>query len=720
MAVTGEEAIGRRERIARLRDCMLERMPEISAERARLLTESYKETDGAPMVIRRAKALEKILSNISVLILPDELIVGSQGAHPRTAQIFPEYCVSWLKRELDGDPYNFWERPGDRFSISRETIRQLKEIIPYWEGRTNEDRVMSLLPESVKRAREIDAIHWGGHVAAGDGHLIVDYEAVINEGLDGIRARAERALEGLDLTDPEDLRKRPFLTAVPIALKAAVEFARRYAAEARRMADREMDPRRKRELQEIASTCERVPASPATTFREALQSVWFTQLILQIESNGHSVSLGRFDQYMYPFYRRDVERGILTYERALELVQCFYVKLFSVVKLRGWNHTRYVAGHPVFQNITIGGQTARGDDAVNEVTYICLDAMAETKLTQPSLSARWWPGSPARYRKRCAEVIRLGLGQPALFNDEVIVPSLVARGVTLEDASNYAAVGCVEIGVPAKWGYCPSGRCHFNMGKVLELALNNGRDRRTGIQLCPGNGDLASFKSFDEVMEAWRIQAEYYLKQHIIFDNLNELTKEELVADVFCSALLQDCIGRGKTIHQGGAVYDFIAGQQCGTANVADSLAAIKKLVFEERVITGTELARALETNFEGPDGERVRQLLLNKAPKFGNDDDYVDLIARDAFGFYVEKVNTYKTVKYGRGPTGGMWQASTSTVSANVPSGLAVGATPDGRKAGDPLAEGCSPAQGRSGRDPGPGNIPRPRVATGAARRPR
>lgn len=679
------------ERIKRLKDEVVSIKPKICIERARLITESYKETESLPMVMRRAKALEKILLNMSIYISEGELIVGNQASKPRSAPIFPEYSWDWIAEEID----SFDKRPSDRFEIAEDDKKELLSILKYWKGKTVKDRVLATQTEDVLEDRKIGVLGWEGNVTAGQGHIVVDYEMALNKGFKGIIEDSREKLKSLNLSDPEDLRKKPFYEAVIIAFNAGIQFGKRYANLAQKLACEETNPIRKKELEAISEICNWVPENPPRNFKEAIQIIWFVQLILQIESNGHSISLGRFDQYMYPYYKKDIEKGILTKEEALELIECFYIKLFSVNKIRPWSHTRFVSGYPTYQNLIVGGQTKDGRDATNELSYLCLDALADIRLSEPNFYVRYHENMPKDFLKKCIEVIKIGFGMPALVNDKVIIPSLMNRGVTLEDAMNYSTMGCLEVQVPGKWGYRANGKSKFNLLKILELALNNGVDPRTGIQLCPGEGNLTDFKSFDDVMKAWEKQLKFFMELQVTADNINDLAMEELAPDVFCSALVQDCLGRGKTLMEGGAVYDMMSGCQVGVANVGNSLSAIKELVFDKKVISLEDLDKALKNNFEGIEGKRIQELLINRAAKYGNDDDSVDLITKEAFDIYVNGIENYKNTRYGRGPIGGIFIPATVTISANVPSGAVVGATPDGRKAGEPTNDGVSPVHG-------------------------
>lgn len=669
----------------------LQSTPKICIERASIITDSYVKTEREEPVIRRAKALRDILERMTIYILPEELIVGNQASEPRAAPIFPEYAIDWINKELDHIP----KRPADRFLVGKEQRAKLQEILKYWEGKTHKQRIIECLPNSIKAACEKGIIYGEHLLQNGDGHIIVDYEKVLRKGLVGIMHQAEDKLQSLDLSNPHDFKKRPFLLAVLIVCDAAIAFAQRFSHKAREMIKKEDNDHRKKELEEIAKICAFVPANPARTFYEAIQSLWFTHLILQIESNGHSVSLGRFDQYMYPFYKRDIEKNRINRENALELVEHLYIKLCMMNKIRSWSNTQYLVGYPMFQNLTIGGLSVEGDDASNELSCICLEATAELKLPQPSLSARYHLNCPNEYLRRCCEIIKLGMGMPAMFSDEVIIPALLNKGITKEDAFSYAIVGCVEVSVPGKWGYRCNGMSLLNLPKILELTLCDSNDSEVSDKLLLGKKKSNLFSSFIDLKESWRQRLEYYLKLQIIHDGIADSLMERYLPNPFCSALLNDCVNRGKTIKQGGAVYDIVSGVQVGLANVANSLAAVKKIVFDEKRLSLSELQEVLASNFKGEKERSIQQMLIHMAPKYGNDDDYVDILAREVLSDFVNMLSDYRNTRYGRGPIGGNWHPSTSTVTSNVPLGKCVGATPDGRKSGEPLAEGISPAQG-------------------------
>ena len=453
------------------------------------------------------------------------------------------------------------------------------------------------------------------------------------------------------------------------------------------------EPERAAELGEMARILRKVPYEKAGSFYEAVQSLWLVHLVLQIESNGHSLSYGRMDQYLYPYYEADLKRGLVTEEGACELLTNLWLKTFTVNKIRSWSHTQFSAGSPLYQNVTVGGQTADKRDAVNPMTYLILKSVARTRLPQPNLTVRYHAGLDDRFMNEALEVVKLGFGMPAFNNDEIIIPSFLARGVREEDAYNYSAIGCVETAVPGKWGYRCTGMSFLNFPKSFLIALNDGTDPASGTKLTEGAGHFRDMTDFAQVEKAWDKIIKEFTKQSVIIENACDMVLEEDVPDVLCSALCEDCIGRGLTLKEGGAVYDFISGLQVGIANLADSMAAVKKLVFEEKRLTPAQLWEALLSDFAGDEGERIRRMLIEDAPKYGNDDDYVDSLIADAYETYIEEIKKYPNTRYGRGPIGGIRYAGTSSISANVGQGRGTLATPDGRHAGEPLAEGCSPS---------------------------
>lgn len=677
------------ERMKEFREEVLDEKPYIDAQRAILATLAYKENLNQPRVMVRAKMLEKVLDNMSIYIEDKSLLAGNQATKNRNAPIFPEYTMEFVMKELD----QFEKRDGDVFYITEKTKEQLREIAPFWQNNNLRARGEALLPEEVRVFMETGVFGMEGKLNAGDAHLAVNYERILKDGLRGYEKRVKEYKASLDLTDPESIDKYCFYNAVLIVLEAVRNFANRYSVLAKDLAEKELNQERKIELLEMSRICAKVPYEPAETFQEAVQSVWFIQLILQIESNGHSLSYGRFDQYMYPYYNRDIKNGTIKESEALELLTCLWIKTLTINKVRSQAHTLSSAGSPMYQNVTIAGQTIDKKDAVNDLSLLVLKSVAQTRLTQPNLTVRYHKNINKHFLDECVEVMRLGFGMPALNNDEIIIPSFMDWQVKEEDAYNYSAIGCVETAVPGKWGYRCTGMSYINFPRMLLCTMNNGVDLTSNKRFTKGYGYFTEMESYEELLKAWDKTIREITRYSVIVENVIDKASERDVPDILCSALTDDCIARGKTIKEGGAVYDFISGLQVGIANMADCLAAIKKLVYEEKKITRQELWDAILDDFSSPENKKIQEMLIREAPKYGNDDDYVDQLIVEAYDSYIEEIEKYPNTRYNRGPIGGIRYAGTSSISANVGQGMSTMATPDGRNAFEPLAEGCSPA---------------------------
>lgn len=677
------------DRMKAFREEVLDEKPYIDAQRAVLATQVYRENQNQPRVMVRALMLQKILENMSIYIEDKTLIVGNQATKNKNAPIFPEYTMEFVLNELD----LFEKRDGDVFYITEETKQQLRDIAPFWENNNLRARGEALLPEEVSVFMETGVFGMEGKLNAGDAHLAVNYEKILAFGLKGYEERVKDLKAKLDLTDPDSIDKNIFYKAVLIVIEAVHQFAQRYSKLAQELADKEKDSKRKAELLEISRICAKVPYESATSFYEAVQSVWFIQLILQIESNGHSLSYGRFDQYMYPYYIKDIQEKVITKDEALELLTCLWIKTLTINKVRSQAHTLSSAGSPMYQNVTIGGQAPDKKDAVNELSFVVLQSVAQTRLTQPNLTVRYHKNINKAFFDDCIEVMKLGFGMPALNNDEIIIPSFINWGVKEEDAYNYSAIGCVETAVPGKWGYRCTGMSYINFPRVLLCAMNDGVDLTTGKRFTKGYGYFKDMKSYEELLSAWDKTVREMTRYSVIVENAIDKASERDVPDILCSALTDDCIGRGKTIKEGGAVYDFISGLQVGIANMADSLAAIKKLVFEEKKITPIQLWNAILDDFQSDENKKIQAMLIDEVPKYGNDIDYVDNLVVEAYDSYLDEIKKYPNTRYHRGPIGGIRYGGTSSISANVGQGMGTMATPDGRNAYEPLAEGCSPA---------------------------
>lgn len=721
-------------RIQGLIDHLFEKMPEIEADRAVLLTESYRQTEREPMITRRAKAFQHILENIPITIRPGELVVGSATKAPRGCQVFPEYSFSWLEDEFD----TVATRSADPFYISEDTKRTLHEVYKYWQGKTTSELADDYMDAAARRAIDHNMFTPGNYFYNGVGHVTVDYAKVLKIGYKGIIEEAKAELAACRVSDADYNKKSHFLKAVITSCEAVITYARRYAQLALDLSDKEGDPARKLELLVIAHNCAVVPENGASSFYEAVQAFWFVQMLLQMESSGHSISPGRFDQYMYPYYEKDLKNGVITREFAQELMDCIWVKLNDLNKVRDAASAEGFAGYSLFQNLIAGGQDAGGLDATNDLSFMCINATMHVLLPQPSFSVRVWNGSPHEFLMRAAELTRTGVGLPAYYNDEVIIPALLSRGLKMEEARDYNIIGCVEPQVAGKtdgW----HDAAFFNMCRPLELVFSNGMDK--GEQVGLQTGDVEQMQSFEAFYGAYKAQMQYQIELLVNADNAIDVAHAERCPLPYLSSMVEDCIHRGKSVQEGGAVYNFTGPQGFGVANMADALWAVNALVFQQHKYTLADFKAALQDNYgketDAHEAERlttvaVKELLrqgktptqndiayiyntvrenncpadrkefynrlladIAALPKFGNDERELDLFARDVAYTYTRPLETF------RNPRGGRYQAGLYPVSANVPLGAQTGATPDGRLAHTPVADGVSPAAGRDVKGP-------------------
>ena len=716
-------------RITRLVDHLYEKMPVIESARAKLITESYQATEGEPMITRRAEAFAHILRHIPIIIRDEELIVGSSTIAPRGCQTYPEFSYQWLEDELD----TVETRSADPFYIAEETKQELREVHKYWKGNTTSELATSYMaPEAIK-AIEHNIFTPGNYFYNGVGHVTVKYEEVLAIGYEGIMAKAQAELDRCQVGDGDYARRSHFLNAVILSCQAVMEYAQRYAALAEKMAAECSDPVRRNELEVIALNCSRVPAKGAGSFYEACQSFWFVQQLIQLESSGHSISPGRFDQYMYPYYKKDLENGNITREFAQELMDCIWVKLNDLNKCRDAASAEGFAGYSLFQNLIAGGQNKDGEDVTNDLSIMCIQASMHVHLPQPSLSVRVWNGSPHEFLIKAAELTRTGIGLPAYYNDEVIIPALQNRGLSLEDAREYNIIGCVE---PQKAGKTDGWHdaAFFNMCRPLELVFSNGMDK--GEQVGIATGDVTEMTTFEEFYDAYKKQMDYFISLLVNADNAIDVAHAERCPLPFLSCMVDDCIKRGISVQEGGAVYNFTGPQGFGIANMADSLYAVRQLVYRDKKVSMEEYKEALLWNYgKGIDSETAVDMtasilkemerqgraidesavksvletvmtmklsedqkarfeeihhMIDEVPKFGNDIPEVDYFARDVAYTYTRPLQNYKN------PRGGQFQAGLYPVSANVPLGGQTGATPDGRYAHTPVADGVSPSAGK------------------------
>jgi formate C-acetyltransferase len=676
-------------RVKELRKRILDTPPSIVPFRDELVLKAYKRFAGEPIPVLRAKVLREILLYMPIGIAKGELIVGNLACEqPRAAGLFLEFSSHWIPKEIDRFPL----RERDRLFVSKHTKEKFLMMVPFWEGRTVYDHAMAMMPPETKEAYQSDVFAIDLHLLSGLGHVALGYDKVIKKGFRGIIREICEREKSLNIANPEDFKRYEYLQALKIVCEAAIGFSKRYALLAKQLAENEKDPLWKADLLKIANICEWVPENPARSFHEALQSFFFCQLITQIESDGTAVSPGRLDYFTYPYYKADFEKGILTPDAAQELLDCVVLKLNEIIKVWNEQDSRFFAGFPISQNLCVGGLNRFGKDATNDVSYMLLQSLANIRLPQPAFSVRLHANSPEEFVDFVGEAVKLGLGMPALYNDESIIPAMMSRGISLEDARQYAIVGCVEPSVHGKdWPRANGG--FFNLAKLLELALNNGVCRLKKKRIGPPTGDPRDFKSFDDLMKAFQLQMDYFLKHLVIINNIIDYAHAELAPLPFISSITDDCIEKCQDVTWGGAHYNTTGPLAVGLANVADSLAAVKKLVFEDRKLGMEELLKAIDCNFEGY--EEIQQVLINHAPKYGNDDDYVDLIARDVARYYCDRLRDFKNA------AGAPFSGAFIPVSSNVPLGRKVWATPDGRKAFQPLAEGVSPGQGRDKKGP-------------------
>ena len=671
-------------RTQELREWIRNVTPQICPERAVLITESFCSTEGEPIALRRAKAMQHILKNMTIWIHEGELIVGNAASTPRSSPIFPETTTNWVKKELG----TFWDRPVDKFYVSEETYRVLmEEVFPYWEGKTVEDLAMAYVPEESKKAWLITHRVFNPmlYLRNGVGHMIADYETPIRLGFCGIIGKYKKALAELDLTDPGALKKRIFYESVILTCESVICFANRYADLALELAGKEKNPTRRKELLEIADVCRHVPEHPARTFREATQTFWFVEMLIQLETDGTGVSTDRYDRLVYPFYQKELEEGNITSGQAQEIIECLFIKFFETMKVYDLDNATYFSGYSLGQILTIGGVDEEGRDDTNAITYLCMDAERNMNLTQPNLAVRVNKNTPDDFLFKVCRHIAQGSGKPHLFNDEIIIPALLKEGVSLEEARGYTLIGCVESGVPGKMDAWANVSM-FNLVKCLELALNQGVCALTGEQAGIRTKDPLEFQSMDEIIRAYEEQVSYFVKHMTICANAIDLAHQQILPLPLLSALFPDCLEKGKDVTKGGAKYNFSGPQGVGIADVADSLMAVKKLVFDEKKYTLTQILEAMRKDFEGY--EMLRRD-LEDAPKYGNDLDEVDEYAVRAGRQYCTEVSAYANAR------GGRFRAGLYPVSANVPMGMDVAAMPNGRKSKTPLADGVSPSIG-------------------------
>lgn len=657
-------------RIEVLKEKMLSAPRFASIEQARIITRIYQENEELSVPKKRALSLKAALEELEIGVEPEELIVGNRTKGVRYGVVFPESGCSWIDREFETLP----TRPQDRFLVKEEEIKEFRETIyPYWKGKSMEDVIRQRDGQHIDAIAKVVKINQKDHA---QGHICPDVKRWLEKGPAGLKAEALQKLE----TCAED--EREFYECVVLVMEGAIHFMNRYH-------DLILSMDREQELTEVAAICKNLSERGARTFHEAVQSIWFLFVILHMESNASSFSPGRMDQYLYPFYERDVAQGRIDKDRALVLLECLWLKFNQIVYLRNQNSAKYFAGFPIGFNIALGGVDAQGKDTYNEVSLLCLQAQYDLGLPQPNLSVRLHKHTSSELMQAAIQVVAKGSGMPQFFNDEAIIQTMHDDlGIAIEDARDYAIVGCVELtthGNNLGW----SDAAMFNLNKALELTLNHGVCLLTGEKIGLDLGGLDTYGSFAELEQAFQTQVDYFIDEMMKAEEVVEQAHQDCLPTAFLSSVIDDCLEVGKDVTRGGAKYNLSGIQMIQIANLADSLAALQKLVYDERRIEAVDLLEALRTDFKN---DRVMQTMLqNKVPKYGNDVDWVDAHGAKWAAYFREKMKQYTNYR------GGPYHTGMYTVSAHVPMGENVGASPDGRNAKTPLADGgMSPVYGR------------------------
>jgi len=692
IGLVDEDAQRGRSRIHRMLEGFRDEPIRLNLERARLVTESFKETEGQPLVLRWGKALAHVLIHAPIHIEKDELIVGSAGPPGRYAVLYPELEERFFSEDVRPS------QPDDRLVLAEEDVRIInEELSPYWKGKRYHTAFMDALPEETRRLISLYFVVTPTATARSSLAWNHDYEKVLRRGIKGIADEAREKLASLDPLEPRDqVEKAPFLEAVILVCDAIVGFARRYAELARSLAEGESDGPRKKELVQIAETCDRVPENPARTFHEAVQSQWLIQTVSRLEQRiGGTVGNGRIDQYLYPFYMDDIEQGRITRDEALELLECLWIGMARNVEIYTTaGELSYTEGYAHWEATTIGGQTKEGRDATNELSHLMLQSKREFPLNYPDLAARIHARTPDSFLHAVCETIKEGTGFPKLFFDEEIIPLFLAKGAETDEANDYCIAGCTEAKLLNRDGVT-TGCAWANLGALVEMALHDGRLKFAGGErIGVATGDPREFTSFDDLWNAFRLQAEHMMKHVFIQQYVADTLKSKYIASPMCSMLHDLCMKECKDMHAGpieGALYlGFV--DTLGFATAIDSLAAMKKLVFDEKRLSMAELMEAIDADFEGK--EAIRQMCLN-APKYGNNDPYADSIGHEIEELFIRLTRRHKSA------FGGELDVRYVTITAHIPFGAVLGATPDGRKAGEPVAEGVSPSQGADRKGP-------------------
>ena len=669
------------DRIETLKTRMLEVPRYASIEQAKIITDTYREHEDEPRIMQRAYSLKNCLEEISISIEPEELIVGNRTAGVRYGVVFPESGSTWVNNEFETLP----TRPQDKFNVREEDIKYFREVIyPYWQGKSLEDVLRQRYGKEIDEISKVAKINQKDHA---QGHINPDCEGWLKKGPSGLKKEAEE-----HLAKETDEEKKLFYKSVVTVMEGTINFIQRYRDLLNEKAQE--DTEWSDNMKKVAQVCDNISKRPAETFHEAVQQLWFLFVILQMESNASSFSPGRFDVYMYPYYKKDIDAGVISEQDALDIIESLWLKFNEIVYMRNKNSAKFFAGFPIGFNIAIGGQDEDGNPYENELSYLLLKAQEHIGLPQPNLSVRLCEKTSDKLLKAAIKVVSLGSGMPQFFNDKAVVPAMINDlDIEEKDARNYAIVGCVELttqGDNLGW----SDAAMFNLNKALELTLNNGKCLLTGKQLAPDRGNLITFDTFEDLEAAFRENIDYFMDKMILACEQVEQAHMDLLPTPFLSSVINNCMDKGIDVTRGGAKYNLSGIQMIQVANLADSLAAIKQLVYDEGKVSKERLLTALQTNYEND--EILRTMLLNKVPKYGNDVEWVDNLGAKWAGYFRERMGTFTNYR------GGKYHTGMYTVSAHVPMGENVGASPDGRYATTPLADGgMSPVYGRDENGP-------------------
>ncbi|WP_026886579.1 glycyl radical protein [Clostridium beijerinckii] len=663
-------------RIENLKKKMLSEKRYASIEQALIITETYKENEDKPVIIKRALALKNSLSKLEIGVDDEELIVGNRTKGVRYGVVFPESGSSWIDKEFETLP----TRPQDKFNVNLNDIETFRKVIkPYWDGYSLEDVIRRRYGKEIDEIAKVVKINQKDHA---QGHICPNFREWLALGPEGIK---QRAIEKMKIATKES---KEFYESVIIVMEGAQEFMMRYHDLVKEKAESICEEELVSDMLQVAEICKNISRRPAQTFHEAVQAIWFLFVILHMESNASSFSPGRMDEFLYPYYKRDMHLGNIDEEKALEIIECLWLKFNEIVYLRNSHSAKFFAGFPIGFNIAIGGQDEKGNDFSNELSFLFLKAQEHLGLPQPNLSVRLHKNTSEDLLKESIKVVAKGSGMPQFFNDESVVPSMIDLGIKEKDARDYAIVGCVELttqGNNLGW----SDAAMFNLNKVLELTLNGGKCLISGDSLAQGLGNLTTYERYEDLEEAFAKQIDYFVDKMILACEQVEKAHIDVLPSPFLSSVIDDCIEKGIDVTAGGAVYNLSGIQMIQVANLADSLAAIKLLVYDEKRISKEDLLKALQNNFEGY--EVIRAMLLNRAPKYGNDIEWVDEIGAKWARYFNGKLKAYTNYR------GGKYHTGMYTVSAHVPMGENVGASADGRHAKAPLADGgMSPVYGR------------------------